>query len=803
MRRLAQWWLVVVLCLGEVALLGSGVVAEVSDSGGSVAWEDEEVLEMDGSVGSVPDESSDAARVAPACAQTYDNGTPGDTSDDFVLESHSVGTNGDRTCVYTREVSRDVDADPVECSDTQPGEFKLKEPTDEHCLYERVPYTTRDADKSVTYSCDPRSGWSMRRSGGDCIYSKTVTKILPPDPAVYECPPVDTYRPGKLQDKTCTYTRSGSTMLPAKVTTKYRCPPNPPTFSLTDIDYNHGQCIYSRSGETTRPAQYLPMFGSVGTCPTAPDTFTYSKRVSHSSTYIVCHYTRIKTTSRAYQSYDTYTCPPAPATYSPDGRSGSTCRYKRSTSTTGPATLATPSKCPPVPPNHRWSHRSGNSCYYTMTVTETRPARSKTTYFCRSGTLVGTKCRDPRTATTRTPRVYECPKPGTREILTESGSGKSKTCTYVKTETVTITKKAPKLPPPTTLATPTGVKANGDSTIDSGLPSDNLYKSEISWERVPKASEYIVKYGVWTIEERKQLPTLPQMADDTFWNDKKTSQNKILLTGLNSNTLYIVRVQAIPKDTTIHNTSGWSIPIYTYTTAATGVFNGTPIPPDLPSRVGINYILGYLPPKHYSYTICTNNVNRVEDIPVNRLQNETFQQRVAAEIDKGINMWAVATDRMVTAKRSGLVRCDEKMVAGTDTVFVPATIVTFFESCGFKEKDASEEVYACIISSTYGLALSGQTVYVNKPWVSPEYILSEDLPDDASCSQLHRIAMHESGHAYGLADVPEDEELPEDQRRRKLQSSWDNKTVMWMSKDELCAPTEYDIVALKAIYQSR
>lgn len=99
-----------------------------------------------------------------------------------------------------------------------------------------------------------------------------------------------------------------------------------------------------------------------------------------------------------------------------------------------------------------------------------------------------------------------------------------------------------------------------------------------------------------------------------------------------------------------------------------------------------------------------------------------------------------------------------------------------------------------------------QTVYLNRPWVSLQYILLEKLPEDMSCSQIHRIAMHEIGHVYGLADVPDDKDLPESERRRTLQSSWDNESVMWMSKDDVaehCMPTEYDIAALKAIYQSR
>ena len=596
MRPLARFGLAVVLCLGQVALLGSGVVAHVPENDGP-AHEDAKGSDSVASVGgSVPDGSSDAGRVAPACDQTYDNGTPGDSSDDYRLASQSVDSDGSRTCVYTRVVSRVVDADPVECAKTRPGGFThdRDSSTAEKCVYKRVPYTTHDARKTVSYSCDPRSGWSLTRRGDRCVYSKTETVVKPVDPAVYECPPLATYGSGTLVGRTCTYTRSGSTTLPAKVTTKYRCPPAPPTFSLTDVDYNRGQCIYSRSGTTTRPATYVPMFGNVGPCPTAPATFTYSKRVGNT-----CHYTRSTTTRRTYESYDTYTCPPAPATYSPDGQSGSTCRYKRTTSATRSATLKTPAKCP-----SRFVRR-GDNCYQEVTTTDTEAAKKATTYSCRLGTLVGIECRVPRIGDTSTLKVYGCPKAQPGETLTESGSGKNKTCTYTSAETITITKT----PPTLTLTKPTGVTANGRSPSSYGTG-----QSSVEWSMVPNATEYTV------IVDRDDGTS----TDTHTWTGSATSTT---VKRLSINTLYRVRVRAHKGGVR----SNWSTSIYTYPTT---------IPAGHGSAIGAVPIRFFRPSKGYRYTLCTNMVPN--DVPS---RNPGMWRKI---INDAAVTWSDSTNKMVT-----------------------------------------------------------------------------------------------------------------------------------------------------------
>ena len=197
LRRVRFVVVVVVLCLGEVALLGAEAVDQSSSSeGGGVVEEDAGF--GDSSDDPVPD-AVDAVRSASRCSSSFDNGTPADTSDDYVLHSSRVLSDGSRRCVYRRVVETMRDPVAESCSSTLTGDYKLHDSTADHCVYTRTAYTERDATKTVTYSCDPRTGWTVKRNGDECIYTKEETLRLAPIPAVYVCDPVEGYGPGRLE----------------------------------------------------------------------------------------------------------------------------------------------------------------------------------------------------------------------------------------------------------------------------------------------------------------------------------------------------------------------------------------------------------------------------------------------------------------------------------------------------------------------------------------------------------------------------------------------------------------------------
>ena len=65
--------------------------------------------------------------------------------------------------------------------------------------------------------------------------------------------------------------------------------------------------------------------------------------------------------------------------------------------------------------------------------------------------------------------------------------------------------------------------------------------------------------------------------------------------------------------------------------------------------------------------------------------------------------------------------------------------------------------------------------------------LSNLISPGEACSEFYRIVMHEAGHAFGLDDPPTDS---------VAESATDVRYIT-------CTPTKYDVVAIKAIYQSR
>ena len=129
------------------------------------------------------------------------------------------------------------------------------------------------------------------------------------------------------------------------------------------------------SDEETRRATSRTTYS----CPSPPSGYQYSRRSGRT-----CYYTKTQTTSGAATSRTTYSCSPAHRGYRYSHLSGSTCHYTRTATTTAVATSETTYSCASTHRGYRLSRRVGRTCFYSRTDTATAVARSSTTYSCAS-----------------------------------------------------------------------------------------------------------------------------------------------------------------------------------------------------------------------------------------------------------------------------------------------------------------------------------------------------------------------------------------------------------------------------------
>ena len=201
-----------------------------------------------------------------------------------------------------------------------------------------------------------------------------------------------------------------------------------------------GDGVSGSSSEVTRTAGSRTEYS----CPSSPRGYRYSRRSGQT-----CYYTRTVTTTRVATSRTRLgACPSSPRGYRYSRRSGRTCYYTRTISTTRSASYSWRThrySCPSSPSGYRYVRRSGSRCYYSRTLTTTRTSSATTTYSCpsspsgyRYSRRSGRTCYYTRTVTTtRTSPVtttYSCSLvPGYPPSVRRSGS----TCYYSKTQTAT------------------------------------------------------------------------------------------------------------------------------------------------------------------------------------------------------------------------------------------------------------------------------------------------------------------------------------------------------------------------------
>ena len=296
--------------------------------------------------------------------------------------------------------------------------------------------------------------------------------------------------------------------------------------------------------------------------------------------------------------------------------------------------------------------------------------------------------------------------------------------------------------PPPPAGPPERVEANGDS---SDL-SDNKGQSEAEWSSVRYASSYELRYCTgdpckWSklISTTGTSTVIPDLMIRDYTADEDI--------------LYHIQVRAV----NISDTSDWSDVIYTFPTHQPAMKGDT---------VGIVPILGFLPSAKYKFTICDN-------------ASFTIADSWAEQVSNGMETWESATGRMVRVNHKPDGICNDD---STNTV--ERVTKAQIESSMWCNKSGVDGCGRISLSTS----VIGKIVRVENALLSTlaevHRMPTGEKETGRMCTRLFQVAMHEAGHALGLDDHT-------------------NSASLMYSSEPYCFPTAYDIVAIKAIYQSR
>ncbi len=308
---------------------------------------------------------------------------------------------------------------------------------------------------------------------------------------------------------------------------------------------------------------------------------------------------------------------------------------------------------------------------------------------------------------------------------------------------------------PSPPAVPSGVVADGDSR--------GLYPTEpesppvngqivVSWSAVPGATGYVVSYAL--------------DSSSLSWRERSVSGTSVTLgqsSGILLDNLYRIRVKAVNGT----GGSGWSDTAFSFPTY-TPVMRG--------DSVGVIPIDGYRPTASYGYVLCTNTAPVSAELNKLVASNPALTRDIWQKIiTDGIEIWDTKVG-YITVDVPEVRRCSEEDLDISDRD-ISISLVTLIphNSDDFCSEGASGCAYYHHIDGQLGKV----AIYIrNNKQLTP-----------FSCSQLSRLVVHESGHAFGLGD----------------HYSLVYSSIMFGLDFILnvCRPSEYDIGAMKAIYQSR
>ena len=288
----------------------------------------------------------------------------------------------------------------------------------------------------------------------------------------------------------------------------------------------------------------------------------------------------------------------------------------------------------------------------------------------------------------------------------------------------------------------------------------------------------------------------------------RVSDTILTIGNLTPQTLYSLQIRAVKSSSSL--TSSWSDKIYTYPTRE-------PLPST--SRQVDTYetielyngrrdvlIAGYrrnVPegastdvPGYYSYRICSSTL-----IP------ESNRANIIQEIDEAAEIWESATGILI-ATRSQNHCTSEELITKEEERLIENNIIRFtardptISLCG--TFDDGRPISGCVFHHPNPLKSSDGEINITHIVIyetagtttyTTDYPVTYDTGPtsaghttvSAQCSVLFQLMMHEIGHGFGLGD--------RDDARMF--------SVMSQNMYKFCEPTPLDIVAIKAIYQSR